>query len=177
MSDVQAKEQTVVTMEDGQVKNFGVSGRLLSSERITETGVEVVFHIVDGTQVTYSHDVEGLDDFTAQALAFGFSTKVKASTAGVKVEDIKSVIEGKLAEFQAGVWATRGSNGESLTPLTQLQTAYANANGIDVVGSEGIAKVNAIFAALTKEAKQALYGEKAIKIEIAKLKLAAAEAM
>jgi hypothetical protein len=173
MTDVQAKEQTVVTMEDGQVKNFGVSGRLLSSERITETGVEVVFHIVDGTQVVYSHDVEGLDDFTAQALAFGFSTKVKASTAGVKVEDIKSVIEGKLAEFEAGVWATRGSNGESLTPLTQLQTAY----GIDVVGSEGIAKVNAIFAALTKEAKQALYGEKAIKIEIAKLKLAAAEAM
>ena len=88
MSDVQAKEQTIVTMEDGQVKNFGVSGRLLSSERITETGVEVVFHIVDGTQVVYSHDVEGLDDFTAQALAFGFSTKVKASTAGVKVEDI-----------------------------------------------------------------------------------------
>ena len=177
MSESQAKEQTIVTMENGEVKNFGVSGRLLSSERVTAEAVEVTFHIVDSTQVTYSHPVENLNDFDAQVMAFGFATKVKASTAGVAVENIKAVIEGKLAEFTAGIWATRGSNGESLTPLTQLQTAYANANGIDVVGSEGVAKVNAIFAALSKEDKQALYGEKAIKIEIAKLKLAAAEAM
>lgn len=173
----QVKEQTIVTMENGEVKNFGVSGRLLSSERITAEGIEITFHIVDGTQVTYTHAVEGLDDFTAQATAFGFATKVKSATAGVAVVDIKAVIESKLEEFKAGIWATRGSNGESLTPLTQLQTAYANANGIDIVGSEGVAKVNAIFAAMTKEDKQALYGEKAIKIEIAKLKLAAAEAM
>ena len=173
----EVKNQVVVTMENGEVKNFGERGRLLSSESITDEAVTVTFHIVDGTQVSYSHPVAGLNDFTAQALAFGFATKVKASTAGVAIADIKAVIEAKLEEFKAGIWATRGSAGESLTPLTQLQTAYANANGIDVNGNEGVAKVNAIFAAMTKEDKQALYGEKAIKIEIAKLKLAAAEAM
>jgi hypothetical protein len=173
----QTKEQILVTMQNGEVKNFGVNGRLLSSERITDEGIEITFHIVDGTQVTFCHYVKGLDEFTAQALAFGFATKVKASTAGVPVVDIKAVIETKLEEFAAGIWVTRGSNGESLTPLTQLQTAYANANGINVSASDGVAKVNAIFAAMTKEAKQALYREKAIKIEIAKLKLAAAEAM
>ena len=108
----QVKEQTIVTMENGEVKNFGVSGRLLSSERITAEGIEITFHIVDSTQVTYAHAVEGLDDFTAQATAFGFATKVKSATAGVAVADIKAVIESKLEEFKAGIWATRGSNGE-----------------------------------------------------------------
>ena len=177
MSETQTKTPIVVTMENGEVKNFGERGRLLSSHVITEAGIELTFHIVDGTQVTYTHDVEGLDSFTAEAAAFGFASKVKSATAGVPVEGIKDVIEAKLEEFSQGIWATRGSNGESLSPLSQIQTAYAIANGIDHTSNEGVAKVNAVFAALTKEQKSELYSQKAIKIELAKLKLAAAEAL
>ena len=168
------KQAIVVEMENGEVKNFGERGRLLSSHVITDTAIEVTFHIVSGEQVSYKHEVANLDSLTAEAAAFGFASKVKAATAGVAIEEIKSVIESKIAEFKAGIWATRGSAGESLSPLSQIQTAYAEVNEIDVTSNEGVAKVNAIFAAFSKEEKSALYADKAIKVTLARLKYEAA---
>ena len=177
MTEVQAQKSNLVTMVNGEVKNFGERGRLLSSSNITSKGIEITFHILNGEQVTFTHEVAGLDELTAKAAAFGFESKAKASTAGVEVDKIKDVIEGKVAEFEAGVWSTRGGAGESLAPLTQLQTAYAVVNKLDPATSEGIAKVNAIFSALSKEEKSALYADVSIKIELAKLKLNAALAL
>jgi hypothetical protein len=173
---VQAKAN-LVTMENGEVKNFGERGRLLSSSSFDDKGLEVVFHIITGEQVTFKLEVEGLDELVAKAAIFGFESKAKAATAGVEVAKIKEVIEGKVEEFNAGVWSTRGGAGESLSPLTQIQTAYANANGIDPNTDAGIAKVNAVFAALTKEQKSALYAQAGIKVELAKLRLNAALAL
>ena len=173
---VQAKAN-LVTMENGEVKNFGERGRLLSSSSFDDKGLEVVFHIITGEQVTFKLEVEGLDELVAKAAIFGFESKAKAATAGVEVAKVKEVIEGKVEEFNAGVWSTRGGAGESLSPLTQIQTAYANANDIDPNTDAGIAKVNAVFAALTKEQKSALYAQAGIKVELAKLRLNAALAL
>lgn len=177
MTEAKENKQIVVTMEDGELKNFGERGRLLSTSNYTDKGIEITFHVVTGEQVTFTHKVEGLDELTAKAAAFGFESKAKAATAGVEPSKIKAIIEAKVSEFEAGIWATRGSAGESLAPLTQIQTAYALVNDIDPSSSEGIAKVNAIFTTLTKEQKSALYADVKIKVELAKLKLQAAEAL
>ena len=178
MTEVKAEaKQNLVTMENGEVKNFGERGRLLSSSNFSDKGLEITFHIITGEQVTFSLEVEGLDELVAKAAIFGFESKAKAATAGVEVAKVKEVIEGKVEEFTAGVWSTRGGAGESLAPLTQLQTAYANANGIDPTTTDGIAKTNAIFSALTKEQRSALYAQASIKVELAKLRLNAALAL
>ena len=177
MTEIQSQKSNLVTMKNGEVKNFGERGRLLSSSVISKEGIEITFHIITGEQVTFKHEVAGLDELTAKAAAFGFESKAKASTAGVELDKIKDIIEGKIAEYKAGVWSTRGGAGESLAPLTQLQTAYAVVNEINISTSEGIAKVNAIFSALSKEEKSALYSDIKIKIQLATLKLNAALAL
>lgn len=174
MTDV---NDTNVTMQDGTTRNFGERGRLLSTHTVTDTSLNITFHIVTGEQVTFSHKVSGLDEITAEAAVYGFSTKAKSATAGVAIENIKKTLEAKIEEFKKGVWATRGSVGQSLSPLTQIQTAYAIVHEIDITKDSGIAEVNAAFASLTKEDRSALYQDKEIKKALAKLRYEAAQAL
>jgi hypothetical protein len=179
----QTQEQTkasnpiIVTMENGEVKNFGERGRLLSSSTITDKAIEITFHIITGEQVVFTYSVEGLDGLLAKAAIFGFESKAKAATTGVDVAKIKEVIETKVQEFNAGIWSTRGGAGESLAPLNQLQTAYAVVHNIDTSTDVGIAKIHTIFSTFSKEDKSALYSDVNIKIQLATLKLNAALAL
>jgi hypothetical protein len=172
---VETKQQ-LVTMTDGSVKNFGDRGRLLSTQVINAEGIEVVFHVVTGEQVTFKLPAAGVSPFILEAAAYGFASKAKNATSGTPVEQIAATIAARVAEYDKGVWVLRAASGESLVALSQTQTAYAMVHGIDPTSSEGIAKVNAIFAALTKEAKADLVKAPAIQVAIAKIRLAAAEA-
>jgi len=175
----QVKEKVVnfVTMADGTKRNFGERGKLLSSTEIKPNGFEIQFHVVTGEQVayTYSQDTE-IPSLLAEMAAFGVASKIKASTAGTEAADLVAVITAKKEEIEDGIFSTRGTAGEIVTPLNQLQVAYATVNGIDTSTKEGIAQVNGIFAELSKEDKTALYKVPAIKLELLKLKLQAAEA-
>ena len=170
-AQVKSKNLTV-TMTDGSTKVFGEKGRLLSSHKVTDAGIEITFHIVTGDQITFKHKVSNIDNFTAEAAAFGFMAKAKAATAGAKVEEIASVISSKVKEFESGVFATRSASGNKVTPLTQLATAYAVVNGLDPENLEDVAEVNAHFASLTKEEKSKLYDDVDIQVELAKIRLA-----
>lgn len=167
------KVQQFVTMVDGTTKNFGERGRLLSTSTVTEDSFSTVFHIVNGKQISY--DFTGSIGLLLEMAAFGFEAKVKASCAGVSVDNLEKVINDKVTEITAGNFVGR-STGEITSGLSQIQTAYATVNNIDISTSEGIVKVNAIFSAMTKEDRTGLYKVAKIQIELAKLKLAAAEA-
>lgn len=177
----QAQAQKVenwVDMVDGSRKNFGVKGRLLSTTEIVENGFDITFHIVTGEQVNFNYRQEApLPTLLAEMAAFGVASKVKASTAGSEIADLKTVITAKKEEIEEGTFSGRGATaGDDVSPATQLQTAYANVHGLDISNKEGLAKVNAIFAAFSKEEKSALYKIPAIKLEILKLKFAQAQA-
>lgn len=175
--EVKEKVINMVTMVDGTKRNFGERGRLLSSSEITKNGFSITFHVVTGEQVTFTYSQEAdLPEIVAEMAAFGVAAKVKAATAGTETKDLVTVITAKKSEIEDGIFSTRGAAGEIVTPLNQLQTAYAIANGIDVSGKDGIAQVNAVFAELSKEDKSALYKVPAIKLELAKLRLQAAQA-
>lgn len=174
--ETKVKAPIIVEFENGETKNFGERGRLLSTVDFTAEGFDITFYVANGEMVTYNHKVKGLDTLTARAAAFGFETKAKASTAGTELDGIKAVIVAKIEEFTQGIWTSRATTGEVLTALTQIQTAYAIVNGIDYNKDEGIAKVNAVFAALSKEDKSALYKDAKISVAIAQLKLDAAKA-
>jgi hypothetical protein len=167
------KTPNIVTMQDGSVKNFGERGRLLSTSVIGEDSFSTTFHIVNGAQISYQFT--GSIALLLEMAAFGFDAKVKASCAGVSVDGIEKVITDKVTEITAGNFVGR-STGELTSSLSQIQTAYAIVNDIDVSTSEGIAKVNAIFSAMSKEDKAGLYKVAKIQLELAKLKLAAAKA-
>lgn len=167
----------IVTMENGEVKNFGTNGRLLSTQNVTDQGLEVVFHVVTGEQVTFNVPSEGTSAIILEAAAYGFAAKAKNATAGTPVDKIAEVVKAKVAEFERGVWVTRGNVGESLVPLTQTATAYALVNGIDPYTTEGIAKTNAIFSALTKEEKANLAKDPKVQVAVAQLRLDAAIAL
>jgi len=167
------KAPNIVTMADGSAKNFGERGRLLSTSTIGEDSFSTTFHIVNGKQVSYQFT--GSIALLLEMAAFGFEAKVKASCAGTPVDEIEAVISSKVEEVKQGNFVGR-STGEITASLSQIQTAYATVNGIDVSTSEVIAKVNAIFSAMSKEDKAGLYKIAKIQLELAKLKLAAAEA-
>lgn len=177
VKEVKEKVINMVTMADGSKLNFGKTGRLLSSTVIRENGFDITFHVVTGEQIHYSYNQEdAIPELIAKFAAFGVASKVKASTAGSEVADLVTVITAKVQEIEEGIFSERTGSGEITTPLTMLQQAYAVVNGVDVSGKEGIAQVNAVFAELSKEQKSALYKIPAIKLELAKLKLAAAQA-
>lgn len=178
MTEQATKEKVInmVTMQDGTSRNFGERGKLLSSQEVSTKGFSITFHIITGDQVSYEYVSEHeVPELLMEMACFGVSSKVKAATSGCSVDELKTVIQAKVEEIQEGIFTTRGNLGESITPLTQVQTAYALVNGINVEEKEGIAQVNAVFAQLSKEEKSALYKDPKIKLELAKLRLLAAQ--
>lgn len=166
-----------VTMQDGSVKNFGAKGKLLSSQDVTTSGFALEFYVVTGEIVKYEHQFGNeISALTAEMAAFGAASKIKAATAGSEVADLVKVITDKVEEYKQGIFVSRSSNGDNTSALTQIQTAYARVNGLNPEDQTDIAKVNAIFAALTKEEKSALYENIDIQIELAQIRLAAAQA-
>jgi hypothetical protein len=139
--------------------------------------LEVTFHVVTGEQVVFNLPAAGVSNLVLEAAAYGFAAKAKNATASTPVDKIAEVIKARVAEYEAGVWVTRGNVGESLVALTQTQTAYALVNGIDPYSTDGIAKTNAIFSALTKEDKVSLLKDPKIQVAIAEIRLAAAKAL
>jgi hypothetical protein len=172
-TETKVKAINLITMQDGTQKNFGNRGKLLSSEAVNETDFSVTFHISTGEQVVYNF--KGDTKLLLTMAAFGAASKVKSSCSGLKQEEIKSIIDAKLKEFDEGDFIGR-TTGELTQVLSQIQLAWATVNGIDTSTSEGVAKVNAIFTAMSKEDKSDLYKLPKIQIELAKLKLAAAQA-
>lgn len=164
-----------VTMTDGSVKNFGERGKLLSSQVVHENGFDLTFHLITGEQIEFKHETTA-DSLTLEMAAFGAAAKVKAATAGTKQEDLAAVVSAKLEEFKQGLFVTRAAGGEVSTPLSHIQTAYAIVNGIDTTTTEGVATVNAVFAALNKQQRSALYSNPKIKLELVKIQMAKAQA-
>jgi len=167
------KVVNMVQLADGTSKNFGKSMKLLSDEDVTETGFKVTFHIITGEQVVYESTDTSATEFTRQQAAFGVSAKVKASCAGVAPKELFKVITDKVKDITEGNFASRVT-GEATQALSLIQTAYAAVNDIDVSTTEGVAKVNAIFLALSKEEKSALYSNPKIGVKLAQLRLEAA---
>jgi hypothetical protein len=163
----------LVAMADGSQKNFGGRGKLLSTETVNENDFSVVFHIANGEQAVYNF--KGDTKLLLAMAAFGASTKIKSACSGLKTEEIKAIVEAKIKEFDDGDFIGR-TTGDLTQVLSQIQLAWAIVNGIDASTSEGVAKVNAIFSAMSKEDKGNLYKLPKIQLELAKLKLAAAEA-
>lgn len=169
-----AKVINLVTMNDGSQKNFGERNKLLSDSSTTETGFSIVFHVSNGEQVVY--DFSGDTSLLLEMAAFGAASKIKQAVTGEKdVNKLAALIKDKIEEFHQGSFVNRVT-GQLTTSLSQIQVAYARVHGIDITTTEGVAKVNAIFAAMTKEDKSALAQQGKIKLEIAKLRLEAAEA-
>lgn len=168
------KAINLVTMEDGSTKNFGERTKLLADHDVSDTSFKVTFHLSNGQQIVYNF--EGDTNLLLEMAAFGASSKIKQACTGEKEADgIAAIINTKIKEFQEGNFVTR-TTGQITTSLSQIQVAYARVNDIDVTNSDGVAKVNAIFAAMSKEDKSALYTVGKIKLELARLKLEAAEA-
>lgn len=168
----------LVTLPSGKTKNFGEKGKLLSDTVFThdENGVVTGFTITFSTKAGTEHTFTSSDDISLlyQAAAFGFSSKAKASTAGVAEEDLAKVIEAKIAEFNQGQFVTR-TGGETTSAISQLQTAYAIVNGLGYETTEDVIKLNAMFSAMSKEEKSGLYKIPKIKLALARIQLAAAE--
>jgi hypothetical protein len=169
---VVTKNPIIITMQDGQIKNFGERGKLLSTQEVSEAGFAITFHVVTGEQSTYTFD--GDMALLIEMAAFGAASKIKAATAGLENEKIKAIIDDKIAEFNLGDFNTR-AGGDSVVNLSQIQTAYAIVNSIDINTQEGINKVQAIFAALSKKEKSDLYKNVDIKLELATIQYEAAK--
>lgn len=172
------KVVNLVTLPSGKTKNFGEKGKLLSDTTYThdENGVITGFTLTFSTKTGTEHSFVSTNDMNLlyQAAAFGFASKAKASTAGVAEEDLPKAIDAKIAEFNQGQFITR-TGGETTSAISQLQTAYAMVNGLGYNTSEDVIKLNAIFSAMSKEDKSALYKVPKIKLALAKIQLAAAE--
>lgn len=173
------KVVNLVTLTSGKVKNFGEKGKLLSETTFTKdengitNGFSITFATVEGTEHTYTFN--GDMNLLYDAAAFGFASKAKSATAGSNGEDLIKVINAKIEEFNNGLFVTR-TGGETTSAITQLQQAYAVVNGLGYESNEDVIKLNAIFSAMTKEDKSALYKVTKIKLALARINLAAAEA-
>lgn len=163
----------IVQLIDGTSRNFGERTRLLSDKIINQNGFNIKFNLVTGHQFNYSFEItEDNKELLLEMAAFGVDAKVKASTAGVPLDKLQDLILSKLKDIENGNFVTRAS-GELTGGLTQLQQAYARVNGLDITKPEDVNKLQAIFAAYSKEEKTDLQKQRKIQIEIAKLRLEA----
>ena len=166
-------EQNVINMQDGNVVNFGSRAKLVSDQTILENGFELVFNVINGVVITYKYVSETpMPALLAEMAAFGAANKAKNATAGAKTpEDIVAIVNAKIAEFDSGVFVTRGAANLS---LSLHQEAYANMEGLDKTKIEDVLKVKEFFEGLDKDARAALNKSAGFRKAIAELRLAQA---
>lgn len=175
-TEIETESETkIVSMSDGSVVSFGSRARLISDQTITATGFELVFNIITGVILRYTFDAgKEVPKLLLEMAAFGAASKAKASTAGASVNDIKEIIEAKIAEFEAGLFPTRGAAAPAA--LTMYQEAYCKAEGWDIADLAIVTKVKALFADMSKEDKSTMMKSPAIRIQVNQIRLAQAQA-
>ena len=129
----------VVTLDNGEVVDFGVRANLITSFD-TATN-EVVFKIFSGeviiwdTTVIKDLDIESFSEFAKTVVLYGLLAKIKTNLASVKLYDevdgkkvhsLANSISGQIAIINEGKFSIRATNAP-VAGLTLDQRAFATA--------------------------------------------------
>ena len=171
------ENSNIIKMEDGSIVNFGTRAKLVTTVKVEETSFTVVFNLLSSRIITYSYVSSiPLPRILLEMAAFGAASKAKAAASNGSTEtEIIEILETKVAEYQEGIFVSRGTTSMSGT-LNMTQQAYCVVNGLDPFDPEVVVTTKATFDGMSKEDKAALSKTVPMKVAIGQIRLAQAQA-
>lgn len=126
------KESNVVEMKDGRTVDFGVRGKKKTDIQVTETGVKLVFDVVNGDTHVAEFEVPACEGnpLLKELFAYGVSQKITDSVVKEKDEDDISLgIQSMIAQLQKGIWSQRTPSEGIARGLADLIEAMCRLKG------------------------------------------------
>ena len=138
-----AKEQRIVTMQDGSVVNFGVRGNVLQTIDAEAGTLEI--KVITGEKITVEFNSLPENIKVAAALA-GVYTRVKSGLTNTDEAEIAGKIQTAIDALLAGNWSSRGTS-EDEVELTEEMKYFA----IAAASFDKFPFYNAEFAPVVKK--------------------------
>ena len=167
----------IITMEDGSIINFGTRAKLVTTVKVTDTGFTVLFNLISARVISYIYESDvPVPRLLLEMAAFGAASKAKAATSNATDEaGVVDILTTKLAEFQEGIFVSRGSTGIT-SVLNMTQQAYCEVEGLDSNLAEVITDVKMKFKGMSVQDKAVLSKTVPMRVAMGKIRLAQAQA-
>ena len=165
------KETNVVEMKDGRSVDFGVRGKKKTDIQITETGVKLIFDVINGDthEVEFEVPAVASNPLLKELFAYGVSQKITDSVVKEKDEDDISLgIQRMIDQLVSGVWTTRVAGEGIARGLADLIEALRRMKGF-AVGSPEADNLKAKIVAKSEEELAVWKTNPAIKAVIAEI--------
>lgn len=132
--EVNESTSNLVTLQTGEVVDFGKNGKIISSYDV-ETG-EVTFKCATGEVLTINAN-ELPEAVKAEAVIYGVAAKIKATLSPISVDKVAEKIQKEIAALQAGSFVTRGTSATLELDNFMKAFAFVNATGVVKTNNEG----------------------------------------